>query len=77
MSVSKKQQACVHRYVAKKYDRIELCVYKGGRSVLKNAAEMYGMSVNAYIIAAIEKALREDGLSLPEAPENETVLPKI
>lgn len=74
MPVSKKQQACVHRYVAKNYDRMELSVYKGGRAVIKEAADRRGMSVNAYVAAALEKALAEDGLSLPPAktdPEDE------
>lgn len=65
MSVSKKQQACVRRYMNKNYDRVEIIAPKGGRDILKQAASLHGMSTNAYITAALEKALAEDGLTLP------------
>lgn len=71
MAVSKKQQACVHRYMVKNYDRLELSVYKGGREIIRQAATLRGMSVNAYVAAAVDRALKEDGLALPEAPANE------
>lgn len=67
MPVSKKQQACVNRYNAKNYDRINYMTPKGGRDILKQAASLHGVSTNAYITAALEKALAEDGLSLPPA----------
>lgn len=65
MSVSKKQQACVNRYNAKNYDRINYMTPKGGRDTIRQAASLHGMSTNAYITAALEKALAEDGLTLP------------
>lgn len=77
MPVSKKQQACVHRYVAQNYDRVNFMVPKGGRDILKEAASLRGMSANAYINAAVGKLLAEDGFTLPpfksgtDEPENE------
>lgn len=66
MSVSKKQQACVNRYMANNYDRINFTVPKGGKDILQTAAALHGLaSTNAYITAALKKALAEDGLSLP------------
>lgn len=67
MSVTKKQQACVRRYMNKNYDRVEILVPKSGRDILKQAAALHGVSTNAYITAALERALAEDGLSLPPA----------
>lgn len=75
MPVSKKQQACVHRYVSKTYDRLELTVPKGSREILKAAAEKRGVSANAYLAAALTAALNADGFALPPSktdlnPEN-------
>lgn len=55
MPVSKKQQACVNRYAARHYDRINLTVPKGARD--KIAAAANGESVNAYIRRAINEML--------------------
>ena len=61
LAVSKKQQACVNRYMAQHYDRINLTVAKGGKDIIKAAADRVGVSVNAYINAAISEKLRSDG----------------
>lgn len=53
--VSKKQQACVNRYIDKAYDRINLTVPKGNKDIIKARAESKGMSVNAYINDLIER----------------------
>lgn len=53
--VSKKQQACVNRYIGKAYDRINLTVPKGQKEKIKARAESKGMSVNAYINDLIER----------------------
>ena len=65
MAVSKKQQACVHRYISKTYDRIEFTVPKGSREILKSAAEKRGISANAYLVSALASALADDGFALP------------
>jgi|GEM_PF-465226 len=68
MAVSKKQQACVNRYQASHYDLIRFNVAKGGKDIIKNAADLHGVSVNAYIIGLIREGLERDGLKLPDRP---------
>jgi len=60
MAVSKKQQACVNRYVAKAYDRINLTVPKGQKQVLVEHAKMHDESLNAFIKRAINETLERD-----------------
>lgn len=64
MPISKKQQACVNRYVSKAYDRINLTVYKGQKEKIKAAADAVGLSVNAYISRAIVKQMETDGFPI-------------
>lgn len=59
MPVSKKQQACVNRYMAKNYDRINLAVPKGSRDRYKSVAERLGISVNQLFIQAVEEFIAE------------------
>lgn len=58
--VSKKQQACVNRYVKEKYDRINVTMAKGRKEILRQAAEKYGLSINGYINLAIAEKLEKD-----------------
>lgn len=60
MAVSKKQQACVNKYMRDHYDRINLVVNQGKKEIIKAAAERRGMSTNAYINAAVDAALARD-----------------
>lgn len=60
--VSKKQQACVNRYISNHYDRITITAFKGKKAIIAEHAERHGESVNAYINRAIDKALQEDDL---------------
>ena len=55
MPVSKKQQACVDRYNRTNYEEIKIRVKKGEKAVLQEAAAVKGLSLNAYVLAAIEK----------------------
>ena len=59
-TISKKQQACVNRYVAKNYDRINLTVKKGTKEVLQEHAEKHGESVNGFIVRAITETMKRD-----------------
>lgn len=63
MPVSKAQQACVARYNAKNYDRIEIKVKKGEKEGLQALAAKQGMSLNAFITAAIDNYIEQ--LKLP------------
>ena len=59
--VSKKQQACVNRYISKAYDRINLTVKKGEKDIIKAHADRYdGGSVNAFIQRAITETMERD-----------------
>lgn len=60
MPVSKKQQACVNRYVAGHYDKITLTVPKGQRDAIKASADAAGESVNGYVKTAIEQRQARD-----------------
>lgn len=59
MTVPKKQQACVTRYVANHYDQIKITVPKGERDRYKHAAEALGLSVNQLFITAVEDYIAE------------------
>ena len=63
MPVSKAQQKAVNKYMAEKYDRINLVVPKGRREELRAQAEAAGKSLNAYLIGLIE---RETPAAQPE-----------
>ena len=54
MPVSKAQQKAVNKYMAEKYDRINLVVPKGRRDELRTKAEAAGKSLNAYLIGLID-----------------------
>lgn len=60
MTVSKKQQASVNRYIAKSYDRINLTVPKGKKERIQNYAQSVGESVNGFINRAIDDAMRDE-----------------
>lgn len=59
MALTDAQKRAVAKYNAKSYDRIEIKVKKGQKEKIKAHAESRGMSLNAFIVEAIEKELRE------------------
>ena len=58
--ISKKQQACVNRYIAKSYDRVNLTLPKGQKEIIRAHAESRGESVNAFIQRAIAETMKRD-----------------
>lgn len=60
MTVSKKQQASVNKYVKANYDRINVTMPKGQKDILKAHAESRGESVNAFINRAINNQIERD-----------------
>lgn len=64
MTVSKKQQASVNRYIAKSYDRINLTVPKGKKERIQSYAQSIGESVNGFINRAIDEAMKEEDSDL-------------
>lgn len=59
--ISKKQNACVTRYVKKHYDRVSVTMPKGRKDEIKAAADKSGESVNQYINSAINQRMSQDG----------------
>lgn len=51
------------RYNKKTYDTIMLRVYKGRKDEVQAAAERAGLSLNAYIVKAIDRQMNNDGFS--------------
>lgn len=60
MTVSKAQQKAVQKYVKDKYDRVVLTMPKGKKEVVQAHALRHGISVNAYINAAIDEKIERD-----------------
>ncbi len=58
--ISKKQQACVNRYIDKAYDRINLTVRKGVKTVIQEHAKSRGESTNEFINRAISETMERD-----------------
>ncbi len=55
MPYSEAQKRATLKYRAKAYDRIEIQVPKGTKSIYAEQAKTHGMSLNAYIISLLEK----------------------
>lgn len=60
MTISKAQQKAVNKYVKEKYDRINVNMPKGKKETIQEAASRLGMSVNAYINAAIDEKMKRE-----------------
>ena len=60
MTVSKAQQKAVNKYVKDNYDRINVTMPKGKKEQIQTLAALCGMSVNAYINAAIDEKMERD-----------------
>lgn len=60
MTVSKKQQACVNKYVKMNYDRVNVTLPKGKKDIIKAHAEKKGESVNAFINRAIDEVMERE-----------------
>lgn len=58
--VSKAQQQAVQRYVSKNYDRIVLTLPKGKRDIIRDIADQSDMSMNAYIVQAIDEKMQRE-----------------
>lgn len=71
MPVSKAQQKSVNKYVKEKYDRINITMQKGKKEIIQAHALARGLSVNAYINAAIDEKTARDGSEQPPIPQNE------
>lgn len=60
MTVSKAQQKAVNKYVKENYDRINVTMPKGKKEAIQAHALRRGLSVTAYINAAIDEKMERD-----------------
>lgn len=60
MPVSKAQQKAVNKYMAAKYDRINLTVPKGEKEAIQAHAAARGESINGFIKRAIAEVMKRD-----------------
>jgi len=60
MAVSKKQQACVNRYVKNHYDEIKVRVDKGKKEIIQTHAAAQGETTNEFIKRAIQETMERD-----------------
>ena len=58
--MGKTSAAVKNKWNDKNYDRINLIVPKGQKETIKQHADKYGMSVNAFIQKAIEEKIAQD-----------------
>jgi len=49
-----------NKYIAKAYDRVNLTMPKGRKSMIQSHAKARGESVNSFINRAIERQMEED-----------------
>ena len=61
--MAKSQTKASNKYNAKAYDRIALQVYKGSREIIQAAASNANESTNAYIVEAIDRRMKSEGLA--------------
>ncbi|MGN1109235.1 MAG: hypothetical protein ACI4RK_07610 [Oscillospiraceae bacterium] len=59
MTVSKKQQAHVNKYISTHYEHIAIRVKTGERDRYKHLAEKLGVSVNQLFLQAVEEFIAE------------------
>ena len=63
MQTTKAGQKAVNKYIAKAYDRVNLVLKKDTsptKDEVQAAADAEGVSLNAYIVAAISQQLNKD-----------------
>lgn len=60
MAISKAQQKAVNKYVKENYDRVSVNLPKGKKDIVQDCASSNGMSVNAFINAAIDEKIERD-----------------
>ncbi len=66
MTVSKKQQASVNKYVKENYDRVLLTMPKGKKDAIKAHATERGESVNGFVNRAIDEAVERDNATVED-----------
>lgn len=60
MATTKASQRAVNKYMKENYDRVNLTMPKGKKEAVQAHAGQLGLSVNAYINAAIDEKMQRD-----------------
>ena len=60
MATSKAAQRAVNKYMKENYNRVNPTMPKGKKEKIQERADSKGMSVNAYINAAIDEKMERD-----------------
>lgn len=60
MATSKAAQRAVNKYMKENYDRVNLTMPRGKKEDVQAHATRQGLSVNAYINAAIDEKMERD-----------------
>jgi len=58
--ISKAQQKAVRKYKENNYDRLEITVPKGKKTVIKDHSTVKGESLNSFVNRAIDEAMERD-----------------
>lgn len=58
-STTKAAQRAVNKYIANKYDRVNLTMPKGKKEEYKSIADSEGKSLNQFIIDCVEEKLNK------------------
>lgn len=66
MATSKAQQRATNKYISKSYDRVNLTLPKGQKSILEDYAAKKGLSLNGFIRQAIGLSLDAETAKLIE-----------
>ena len=60
MDISEAQKRAVAKYNAKSYDRVELKIQKGKKSIISEIATKQGESINGYTKKALQAQIKAD-----------------
>lgn len=66
------RQKANDKYFAQSVDSLSIYVPKGQKAVIKAAAERKGMSVNKFVVAAINAALKTDSENLEQLNDHQS-----
>jgi len=60
MAVSKAQQKAVNKYIKGNYDRLNITIPKGSKSLIEAAAKADNQSINGYVKKAVKAQYEAD-----------------
>ncbi len=60
MAISKAQQAAVNKYIKNNYDRLNITIPKGSKSLIEAAAQANNESINGYVKKAVKAKYEAD-----------------